>query len=99
MGPTYDLHRIQELVQAGRYVPTTAALRGLSDLALDREDMEQCVLSLTHSDFHKSDQSRQQPALFLDVYRPTYCGQKLYVKLQLCDDGRGPAVIVSFKRK
>lgn len=101
-GPTYDLTTVKALVSVGQYLLTGAAHSGLGELGFDPTDASDCVLALVASDFHKTMPSDQMPGLFQDVYKPSYCGHPVYLKLQIAS-GKPPAeqyvVIISFKRK
>lgn len=91
---TYDLADIQNRVKAGAYLATIPALSDAFALGLDRYDIEACVLALDETDFYKTMAAHSKVGLMQDVYKPTYQGIALYVKLQI----HGQAVIVSFKQ-
>ena len=93
--PAYDLAIIKERVREGRWTAEGPALRGSAALEMDSEDIVECVTSLTRGDFHKTMASQSRPGMFHDVYKPFYYGQRLYVKVQLADDG--DAVVIQFK--
>ena len=101
-GPTYDLAKVKALVSVGQFLLTGAAHSGLGELGFDPSDAEACVLALVASNFHKTMSSEQMPGLFQDVYKPSYCGHPLYVKLQIVPGKQADGqyvVIISFKRK
>lgn len=95
--PTYPLDRVQVLVREGRYQVTASALQGATSLTFDEEDVRECVLAIRRADFYKTMEAVRAPGLWQDVYRPTWGGVALYVKLQL----REPigAVVISFKER
>lgn len=93
--PTYDLAEIQRQIRAGRYLITRSSRDGAELLGLDESDVVACVGALTRADFYKSMPALELPGRWQDVYRPTYLGQALYVKLQQRVDGF--AVVISFK--
>ena|SRR4028119_1862565 len=93
--PTYDLSEIQRQVRAGRYIITRSSRDGAQLLGLDELDVVACVGALTRADFYKSMPALNLPGTWQDVYRPTYLGQALYVKLQ--QRVNGFAVVISFK--
>lgn len=93
--PTYDLTSIQALVRSGHYRITLSAKQGASQLGFITKDIETCILGLTAGDFYKSMPAEKVPGLFQDVYRPTFGGFALYVKLQVTSE----AVVISFKEK
>ena len=94
--PTYELGAIKAKVQAGQYWIEPGALSGAMDLDFDRTDIEACVLALTEREFYKTmpAESRRGAGLMQDVYRPTYLGVAVYVKLQ----ETGTAYVISFKK-
>jgi hypothetical protein len=75
---------------------TESARRGATDLALDSEDVESCIISLTEADFYKAVPSFLKRGLMQDVYRTKYLGFQIYLKLQI--DEATQAVVISFKR-
>ena len=72
---------------------TQSAFDGAGDLGLDRTDIEACVLNLGPTDFYKTMPAQSKIGHMQDVYRPTYEGIDIYLKLQ--HDSK--AVIISFK--
>ena len=66
-----------------------------SKLELSESDIIESVLELSSGDFYKSMPGRHRPGTFQDVYKPTYHGLHLYVKLQM--SRRDEAVVISFK--
>lgn len=97
MGATYALPQLKELIKNQKYLVTatarqTAALLGF----LDDEDILDCILThLLPSHFYKTMAAEQRPGLMQDVYKITYEGKRVYLKLQI--NRAGLAVIVSFK--
>lgn len=57
--------------------------------------MVDLVEHLTATDFDKTMPATKAPGLWQEVYRPTYCGLPLYVKLQISEE---KAVVVAFKQ-
>jgi motility quorum-sensing regulator/GCU-specific mRNA interferase toxin len=100
-GPTFDLATVKALVSTGYFVLTKSALSGLGELGFDQADAQSCILAMTASDFQKTMPSEAAPGRFQDVYKPVYCGQPLYVKIQIALDKHTNQVVVviSFKRK
>src|SRR5215212_5300572 len=97
--PTYDLSEVQEKARVGFLNFRREALDGAAELDLDRHDITDCVLSLKACDFHKS-MDADNPRWIgcrQDVYKPTYGGIQIYVKIQYWPANR--LYIVSFKRK
>lgn len=83
------------MIKAGNYLIRQPALAGATALMLDPQDIESCVLELEDADFYKTMPSNKISGLMQDVYRPTYSGLHLYVKLQIGTFRK--AVVISFK--
>ena len=96
--PTYDLVELQALIRARKWIATWEAVAQAGELRLDAEiDIEACVLSLDSTDFYKTMESTAKPGTFQDVYKPTYDGRKLYVKLRLQERPERKTVVIQFK--
>ena len=97
--PTHDLSAIMAKVAVGFVHYRVQAVRSAAELEFSRQDIDQCILELTPADFHKTMPSRvpKWAGCWQDVYKPTYCGGELYVKIQLYPGQR--VYVVSFKRK
>ena len=93
---TYSLARVHGLVQQRRYRITSTATADAWALGLYESDICQCITALTMNDFYKTMESQGWRGCHQDVYRPTYCGISLYVKVQVVE---ATAWIVSFKRR
>ena len=93
--PAHDLAQIKHRVAGGAFVITLQARQDAYRLGLDAQDVRDCVLSLSGSDFNKSMKSERFPGQYQDVYHINYAGFELYVKLQIRRNG--PAVVISFK--
>jgi motility quorum-sensing regulator / GCU-specific mRNA interferase toxin len=73
-----------------------AAMDAAVELGFDEEDMRDCIVNhLEEIHFYKTMESEKKPGLMQDVYRITYQGERLYVKLQVVIN----AVVVSFKEQ
>ncbi len=97
--PTYDLVELQASVRAGKWFATWEAVAQAGEFRLDAEmDIEACVLSLDSTDFYKTMESTSKPGTFQDVYKPTYDGRKLYVKLRLQEHPQRKTVVIQFKK-
>ncbi len=101
MDATYQLAVVHALLREGRYRVTVTAAAAARALGLDAVDMIECIAGLTRTDFHKTMPSERIEGLWQDVYRPTWCGVTLYVKLQIVEHraSGGVLVIVSFKKR
>lgn len=98
--PTYDLARVQLLMASpSTRIITGTALNGAGALGLDEEAIVHCVLGLDRSCFHKTMPAEKRDGLWQDVYRPTFEGFALYVKVQIVEENPGAhVVVISFKR-
>jgi hypothetical protein len=94
-GPTYNLATFQAEVRAQRYRVTRIAFDGAAALGLDGSDIEDCVLQLSDRDFYKTMPAESGRGQMQDVYRPTYNGIAIYLKLQ--HDTQ--AFIIQFKER
>lgn len=95
--PSYSLALLQALVGRGEYHVTHSATWTAVEVGCDQTDIEECVLSLSPSDFYKSMAAERRPGTMQDVYRPRFRGRALYVKLQLGTAVNGhQAVVISF---
>src|SRR4051794_26470236 len=95
--PTYDLSTVQALIAAGSYLIRESAFYDAMALGFDRADIEECILSLTLESFYKTMPAEKKRDLMQDVYKATYSGVDLYVKVQLDPPIR--AVVISFKKE
>lgn len=90
---TYDLGAVQALIAKGSYFINANALTGAMNMGFDRSDIVACVQALDDSSFYKTMPSRSRPGTSQDVYKATYDGQNIYLKLQMT----GTAIVISFK--
>ena len=96
MQPSYPLPRFKELVQQGKYRITVSAFQTAALIDFLDEDIVECIVEfLAPSHFYKTMAAEQRPGLMQDVYKITYEGKRVYLKVQINDIGS--AVIVSFK--
>ena len=96
LGPYYNLKTIKSLIQDRRYYVTKSAQQGA--LAIGFGDSQICdcvVIHLDVSHFFKTMPSERLPCLWQDVYKITYEGVRVYLKLQISLEDE--AVIISFK--
>ena len=82
-------------VAGGAFVITLQARKDAYRLGLDAEDVRDCILGLSASDFYKSMKSRRILDQRQDVYRASYGELDLYLKLQMRENG--PVIVISFK--
>jgi hypothetical protein len=96
MPPSYALLRLKELIQDGKYWITVSAFQSAALMGFLDEDITECIVDfLAPSHFYKTMPSEQRTGLMQDVYKITYEGKRVYLKLQISQSGH--AVIVSFK--
>jgi Motility quorum-sensing regulator, toxin of MqsA len=96
MPPSYALLRVKELIKEGKYRITASAFQTALLMGFLDEDITECVCDFIEpSHFYKTMAAKQMPGLMQDVYRITYEGKRVYLKLQISKSGH--AVIVSFK--
>ena len=60
-------------------------------------DIVRCILQLTPHDFYKSMTSYLDSKLWQDVYRPTFQGVDIYLKVQILLEEK--VVVISFKER
>ena len=95
--PHYSLALVRTLVRAGSVTITARVYAYLRARGWEVEYVERCLECLAQADLHKSQAHRDRPGEWLDIYRPTFEGQRLYVKftvesrivrvLSFCIDG------------
>lgn len=78
--PGYDLAVVQTAFRAGRFRTTTRVQRYLSMTGWNRAAVCECVRSLQSDDFYKSQAHRDRPGVWLDIYRPVWDSERVYVK-------------------
>ncbi len=94
---TYPLDEIRQLCQQKHWTVTQSASDDALALGFDEEDIIDCIVNaLAETHFYKTMPSEKRPELMQDVYRITYQGQRIYLKLQIVS---GWANIVSFKEE
>ncbi|WP_327440101.1 type II toxin-antitoxin system MqsR family toxin [Pseudomonas donghuensis] len=91
--PHCRLSTVRALLDAGRVRATGSALAGAAALGLDFELMLEVVRALSATDFYKSMTTQANHRIWQDVYRPSTCFGRVYLKLTVIDD----VLIVSFK--
>jgi hypothetical protein len=83
------------LVHEGRYHVTLSARQDALAFGFDSEDIRDCVLALNETHFYKYMPAEKVPGLWQDVYKVTYEGIRVYLKLQI--NFANNAIIISFK--
>jgi motility quorum-sensing regulator / GCU-specific mRNA interferase toxin len=96
MEASYALLLVKELVKEGKYLVTFSALQSAVLMGFLDEDITDCIVNfLQPSHFYKTMASEQKSGMMQDVYKITFEGKRVYLKLQINQSGL--AVIVSFK--
>jgi|SRR5580658_6607282 hypothetical protein len=96
MQPSYPLRQLKRLVRERKYRITVSAFQSAALMGFLDEDISECISDfLEPSQFYKTMAAEQIPGLMQDVYKITYQGKRVYLKLQISKSGH--AVIVSFK--
>ncbi len=99
--PAYSLSEVIEKAKVGFIHVRHQAQDDAEALDFDLRDIIECISSLRQSDFAKS-MDAENPRWHdcrQDVYKPTYNGIELYVKLQYWPHKTKRLYVVSFKRK
>ena len=93
----YPLEQIRQLFEQGDWRVTRSALETALDLKLDDADIYDCVTNyLDETHFYKTMPAEKKLGLMQDVYRITYQGRRIYLKLQVANDC---AVVISVKEE
>lgn len=95
VGPCFDLAEIKRLVSESRYVASSRVRKYLINHGyIVSEVVVDVVCSIEGEDYYKSDELKNRPGTYADIYRHVKCyGEEWYVKLFL-DDDEGPTVSV-----
>lgn len=91
--PHYDLALVRRLVREGSLAATPRVYAYFRARGWAIEYMPTCLEDLKQADFHKSQAHRERSGAWLDIYRPTVDGLRLYVKFTV--DG-GTVWVLSF---
>jgi hypothetical protein len=81
IGPHYALETVVAAFADGRFETPARVARHLRSCGWDRAFLRDCVLGLRAEAFHKSAPHRDRVGVWLDVYRPTFRGERMYVKV------------------
>ncbi len=96
--PHVRLHIVKQLVADGKVRTTASAIAGAIESGFSAppfDEMCAVIQALTMRDFFKSMTAYADHTLWHDVYRPTWHGQQIYLKLVVSND----VLIVSFKER
>ncbi|MGV8084245.1 MAG: type II toxin-antitoxin system MqsR family toxin [Coriobacteriia bacterium] len=90
--PHYDLLKVREAFKRGDYrIGTfdggTRIWNHLAKRGWDEDDVVEVICNLQYTDFHKSQKHESIPDIWLDIYKPAYLGERLYVKFHLAANG------------
>jgi hypothetical protein len=98
--PAYSLTEVIAKVQVGYLQFRGAALDGAGELGFSPQDVIDCLLRLTPSNFVKSMDAVNPlwAGCRQDVYKTRHLGKAVYLKFQYWPDKTKKLFIVSFKR-
>lgn len=99
--PTYPLAHVQQLVRNNRIQPSYAnAIQKAYELGISEDGIREVLLALTVPlHFHKSEPDRRVKGHWYDIYKCTYCEQRLYIKFGIrpVQENCEYVVLTSFK--
>ncbi len=79
---SYALLRVKELVKEGKYQVTFTALQAAALMGFLDEDITDCIVNfLEPTHFYKTMASEQRAGMMQDVYKITFEGKRVYLKL------------------
>jgi hypothetical protein len=94
--PTFELCEIQESIKQDKFYITEVATTTAASIGFMDEDIKECIVNdLKETHFYKTMPSMKITGLMQDVYKITYQGTRVYLKLQINKGGN--AVVISFK--
>jgi hypothetical protein len=79
--PHYALDEVASAFTEGRFEVPARVARHLRSCGWDRAFVCECVLDLRADAFHKAVPHRSRAGVWLDVYRPLFRGERMYLKL------------------
>jgi hypothetical protein len=85
--PHYPLGSVRRAFLDGRFVLTSRVRRHMALHDWTERDVVDCIAGLSSADFHKSQAHRAHEGVWLDIYRPTFAGERRYVKFTRELDG------------
>jgi hypothetical protein len=78
--PHYALGEVASAFRDGSFVVPARVARHLRSCGWDRESVCDCVLALGIESFHRSVPHRIRRDVWLDIYRPVFRGERMYLK-------------------
>lgn len=93
----YRLIAVQDAVALGYFRITPRVLKHLSLVGWDTATIQECVASLRPEDFYKSQRHHSRADAWLDIYKPVYNGERIYLKFTLHENGT-EYLVLSFCR-
>jgi len=91
--PAYPLETVRAAFSAGRFSVTRRVFEHLLHRGWKLETVKACVLALTPEDFYKSQRHVAREGVWLDIYKPVFRGERLYLKFTPLEDGRSFRVL------
>jgi hypothetical protein len=96
--PFHSLDDVRRLVMSGRIsVKDVARTTTWEDFGMGQNGIEDALLSLDPSDFHKSMDDDKFAGQRLDVYKTVYAGFPMYIKLKIVTFRGERVMVLSFK--
>lgn len=98
-GPYYDLEEIRSMIESEAYLTSRRVRSHLINQGFDpSETAEDVFQAITPSHFYKSDELKNRPGVFADIYRHVECYEiEWYAKFFVDDDGCPQVNIWSLK--
>lgn len=93
--PAYSLAKVRDAFAEDRFEITRRVSRYLRRRGWDRSFLVACMVHLDPADFHKAQEHRDRPGVWLDIYRPRLPSGRLYVKFAV-DPERDRFIVLSF---
>lgn len=91
--PAYPLKGVQLAFSAGRFSVTRRVFNHLLLRGWKLETVKVCVLGLAPEDFYKSQRHATIDGRWLDIYKPVFRGERLYLKFTPLEDARSFRVL------
>jgi hypothetical protein len=85
--PAHDLACVRAAFEAGHFQVTGRVLGHVTRRGWSRRTIVACVAAMAPAGFHKSQRHLTRPEAWLDIYRPVFLGERLYVKFTRLEDG------------
>lgn len=91
--PAYPLDEVQAAFGAGRFKVTRRVQQHMDRRGWRRETVRACICSVRADDFYKSQSHLTVSGVWLDIYKPLMCGERMYVKFMRLGEGESFTVL------